>query len=267
MAFIKMNLKSECLGMNTNVGVFMPKLKNDKDEEEKYGFGERAFEPGMKYQVMWLIDGGCNNFFKWYQYTNITKEAQQNSFITISPMARDYTSMRKAGGDYFHYITEELPELMRFLLPASPNAEDNFIIGASFGGYFAYRCALSHPETYGYVGAVGGPLDVVYDLKDHRTPHTPKAEDVPGSDLDLFTLLKRLQDSGRPVPKMFHSMGNDDFTWEANINARRIFQEMGVQTKLVTGPGAHNWDPWQGFLEEFVKWLPLKRGPFWAEED
>ena len=38
------------------------------------------------------------------------------------------------GGNYYSYLTKELPEMLRSLLPLSAKRENNFITGLSMGG-------------------------------------------------------------------------------------------------------------------------------------
>ena len=70
------------------------------------------------------------------------------------------------GGNYFSYLTKELPAMLRSFLPLSPKREHNFIAGLSMGGG-AFKAALLNPRQYAVAASLSGGLMPIEDI------HTP----------------------------------------------------------------------------------------------
>ena len=152
MAYIRLTLASRCLNGATDVSVFFP-----DDPKAPIGSGMAPRKPGVipgdavdksrRYQVLWLMHGGGDDYTAWPLDAMVQRACGSEQLIVVMPTIRDLPGVAR-NADYLSYVTEELPELIGFLFPISRRREDNFIAGLSYGGYFAYRCALTHPQNY-----------------------------------------------------------------------------------------------------------------------
>ena len=113
-----------------------------------------------KYKVVYLLHGLCGNDRSWLDYSMLPAYAAKGDTVYVMPDAgRSFYSNMKYGFDYQRYVTEELPVICRNMFNISAAREDTGIMGCSMGGYGALRCALTHPDSYGFVGAFSsGPL-------------------------------------------------------------------------------------------------------------
>ena len=128
MAIIDLTIRSSVLGLNTSVTVCFPE-NNGSDIRAGKPY---RYTPGVKYQVLWLLTGGGGDSSEWVRFTNIERYAADKNLIVITPATflSLYTDMYY-GGKYFTYLTEELPQIMSWMLPISDKREDNFVAGFS----------------------------------------------------------------------------------------------------------------------------------------
>lgn len=143
MSVLTFNLYSKALMSNTMVTVILPIWTEYED----------FIEDGEKFQCLWLLHGGMGSYTDWTEKTNISWFTHKHHFAAIIPdCGTNHYNNVPGGPQYFTYITEELPALLRKYLPLSDKREDNFILGLSMGGFGAAKCAFKYPEKYGAVG-------------------------------------------------------------------------------------------------------------------
>lgn len=224
---------------------------------------------GGKYQCMYLLHGGGGNFMEFPCKTKLEEEFERSSLVVVMPHMLDYIDAKMDVGNYFQYLTEELPAYIQAILPVSPAREDNSIIGFSYGGYYAYYCGLHRPDKYGWVGSSCSPLYLMDDVREHHSdePGMLKADDMPGSKYDLIAVIKKLLEDGKEIPALFQIAGTDDFTWEYNIKARDAFQKLDVDYTWMQGPGAHTYEFCDWSIRQFMHWMPLKKRYVMEEGD
>ena len=92
------------------------------------------------------------------------------AIFSVTPTFSFYTDYKhdyRFAHQYYTYVTKELVDITRTLFPLSHRREDTAIYGLSMGGLGAYFCGLNNPQTYGYVAAQSGTLDMQWAV-DHR---------------------------------------------------------------------------------------------------
>lgn len=266
MSYMQIDLTSRYVG-RTNVAVLYP--TSAPSAEAKHGHPGAKPRPvirlgrGEKYQTLWLLHGSGGDFSHWTLNSMLMELAEKQQLAVVMPTVKDFIGGQPDLGDYFRYVSEELPELMRNLLPLSTAREDNFICGLSYGGYLAWRAALTHPQTFSCAGSLSSPIDVVSDIRDkHLNQYGyPAPEEVEGSDRDLIHLVKKAIENEVDIPELFQACGTEDFTWEYNTAARDAVRALGVKTAWVEFPGVHNFDFWNIAIRRFTDWLPLLGRP------
>lgn len=257
MPYIRLTYSSTKLGGNTNLAVFYP--SKPRTPGTPFGGPMKAYvDKDKRYQVLWLMHGGGDDFLAWPTDSMIQRVCDAKQIIVVMPTIIDLPGTAKYA-DYLGYVTEELPEFISFLFPASRRREDNFIGGLSYGGYFSYRCALTHPENYACVGSFSSPLNVIEDVRRlHAGDPKFDAGAIEGTDRDLLWLASQLKEKGVEIPKMFQTCGTEDFTWDFNIVARDHFVSLGLDHTWIQRPGTHNFEFWDAALKQYLEWLPLR---------
>lgn len=163
MAVIDINLFSKSISKQMNTTVIVPFDRKDEKVSKK------------KWKTLWLLHGMKSDNRAWIVHTDIERISKKYNLAVIMPDADNsfYTNM-VYGGNYFDYISYELPELLRILLPLSDRGEDNYIAGNSMGGYGAFKIAMSNENKYDATVSFSGPMDISSInavLSDERVPN------------------------------------------------------------------------------------------------
>lgn len=137
--------------------------------------------------------------------------------VVMPEVGRSFYTDMAAGSKYWTFISEELPEIARKFFGLSERREENFAAGLSMGGYGAFT----------------------------------------GSNNDLFALVTRLADSGKPQPKLYQWCGTEDFLYEGNIKFRKYAQKLKLDLTYEESPGDHQWIYWDQQIQRVLEWLPL----------
>ena len=143
----------------------------------------------------------------------------------------------------------------------SDRREDTFAAGLSMGGYGAFKLGLRCSDRFAAVASLSGGLDAAECCKINDAPIWGqifgKAEDVPGSDNDLFAVAKRLKASGKELPKLYMWCGTEDFLYHQNTRMRDHLQKLGYDLTYEESPGDHMWSCWDEKIQSVLKWLPI----------
>ena len=264
MAYVRLTHSSASLGA-VDVGIFFPapeRLTAPPDPRNPFHktFLQqwRDYDKNERFPVLWLLHGGNGNYSDWPLESMNHRICVEKKLVVVMPnFANPYNTVK--GSDYQRYLTQELPEFIRFLLPVSDKREDNFLAGLSYGGYFAYMTALNYPDRYACVGSFSSPLNVRRDVEiyHNRESGYPLPEEIDGSRFDVLHLASQLKAQGRELPRMFQACGTEDFTWDFNVEARDHFRALGLDHTWMEWPGIHNFDFWDVALKKYLDWLPL----------
>ncbi len=177
-----------------------------------------------------------------------------------------YTNMAH-GAQYWDFVSEELPQLVRAFFPISDQRADTFVAGLSMGGYGAFKLALSHPDRFAAAASLSGAVDMAHRLETNDESDSEwkrELEDtfgdlhqLAGSDNDLMHLLSKLAKRKRR-PQLYQWCGSEDFLYASNERFRKYAKKLGVQVDYSKGPGGHTWDKWDQQIEKVLAWLPLR---------
>ena len=264
MAVVKMNFLSQALGMQTNVTICVPSfsfadIMNGRQD---------VYVPGMKYQVLWLLHGDSGDDSDYVNFSNIVRYADDNKIAVVMPA--DYNAGYAdqegeglmGGAKYYSFVVDELPKMLRALFPFSDKREDNFIAGLSMGGFGTFKCAMLNPDKYAAAMCMSGAGS------DPATTDGPfKVE--PGSPLDSWGAAKKNVEEGKPLPKMFLTVGDKDFTMEGMRKTRTYLEGLGYDVLYEEVPGyGHEWDFWDLTLRKALKeWLPIRHSVIYPGEE
>lgn len=266
MALIQCKLFSKELFRSVNVNVVLPLPDSNNC------FFESATQfphAGKKYQVLWLLHGFSADESDWQRFSRIESYAMEKNLAVVMPDG--YNSMyadNPWGGNYFSYLTKELPAMLQSFLPLSPKREHNFIAGLSMGGGGAFKAALLNPRQYAAAASLSGGL---MPIEDFHTPGPVETysyiwtKSVYGMNNEFFnpakhdirTILKTRVEEGVELPKLYQCCGTEDFIYESNITFRDYARSLGVELTYEEGPGVHNFDFWDPYIRRILDWLPL----------
>lgn len=274
MALIELTLQSQTLGATTTVWVSFP----EETGGDRQRFGQGLYQPGVTYQTLWLLHGGGDDCSCWFRYTNVERYANERKLIVVCPSAylSCYADMHY-GPKYYTWVTEELPQILRWMLPISPRREDNFVAGLSMGGYGALKWAFNQPERFAAVGTFCGAVDMPAIIRANHMKDGVVTDNnfvlafgddkaVEHNEADALYMAEQQHAAGVALPRIFCSVGSQDFTYRFNAGMRERFAAAGIDMTWDEHPGGHEWGYWDGAVLRFMDWAGLKRAPIIDKE-
>jgi putative tributyrin esterase len=259
MALIECKFYSEVLGLSTSMTVILPQQTTTQ-------IGLSNVRRGDLHPTLYLLHGLSDDDSIWLRRTSIERYVAELGIAVVMPQVhRSFYTDMAGGGNYWTFISEELPALARSFFPLSPKREDNFVAGLSMGGYGAFKLGLRKPETFAAAASLSGALDMAHDFINWENPSQKSREyelifgqeDIDGTPNDLLWLLKEVDRSKGPKPLLYQCCGTEDFLYENNQNFRKACAKTSLSLTYEEGPGAHEWGYWDTKIQDVLKWLPL----------
>ncbi len=123
-----------------------------------------------------------------------------------------------AGGCYWTFVSEELPEIAQNFFGLSTLRADNFVAGNSMGGYGAFKMALAKPERFCAAASLSGALDLATNFQRIEAKRQTEWKNIFG-DMDqieqsansLLFLAQEMLKTGQPQPRLYQWCGTEDF--------------------------------------------------------
>ena len=286
MGIFRFNYRSEILGRYTDITVVLPtdsyrcppsSRTENRTNRTPEAHNTPRYQPGMKFQTVYLIHGGGDDDTLTYRYSNVEEAAQRNHVMLVTPnISNSFGYDAKYAIPYMSFITEELPTVIQSLFASSPAREDNFIMGYAMGGNVALGCAINRPDRYaacldisGGIGMTMRTDTLMQELRgDHFRNLFPlynttfgSAEEIPGSPADLPFQIKYHRDAGDPECKFILVCGSEEFIRRRVEDDAAAMQAMDMDvTYLCAEEYDHDFKLWDRYLQLGLDWLlPLKR--------
>lgn len=241
------HLRSEMLGMDTDVNILMPS------------------EPETDIPVLYLLHGMHGDYTSWLNGSAIGKYARMRKIAVVMPSAANsfYCNM-KYGYRYYDYMMKELPDFLRKTFPTlTTKREKTFIAGLSMGGYGAVKLALQEPERFAACASLSGCLDLAMRMTTKGVKWHDVAvcnwgenykESFPNSENDLFFLLDHFP-ADAPKPRIYFTCGTEDGLYDENLSFREKISGSDFTYHYDEGPGVHNWEFWDGWILPAIDWM------------
>lgn len=223
------------------------------------------------FKTLYLLHGFMGNHTDWTSKSRIRELAEAHNLAVIMPSGDNsfYVDDASRGNMYGEFIGKDLVDATREMFPLSDKREDTFIAGLSMGGFGAIRNGLKYSETFGYV--VGLSSAFINYLAPTATDDAPwsfgrrsyfetmlgNLDLLPESDNDPEGVLKIIKAQGKEIPKMYLACGTEDNGIETSRRYRDFLKKEGVDLTYEEGPGIHNWNFWDTYIEKVMSWLPL----------
>jgi putative tributyrin esterase len=256
MILNEVNFMSEVLSVRSTMYVLMPqRLLADIENKRK-----------PKNKTLYLLHGYSDDHTAWMRWSSIEKHVEGSNLAVVMPAANTgfYTDMAY-GKDYFKFISEEVPAVVREMFSLSAAREDNFVAGLSMGGYGAFKLALTLPDRYAAAASLSGAMDITETIKGHGL-HDPEVwnpemqsvfgdlHKLPGSRHDLFALAKKAAKL-TVKPRLYQCCGTEDFLYADNIRFRDTMRRLPFDYTYEEGPGEHEWGYWDRMIQNVLKWM------------
>ncbi|MBE6612174.1 MAG: esterase family protein [Ruminococcaceae bacterium] len=259
MAFLQVFFHSEVLRKQVQANVILP-------QRSRGMIGMSAIEDKVDtYPTLYLLHGMSDDHTIWERRTSIERYASEKGIAVVMPNGdlSWYTDMKNGAGDYFTFMSEELPAVMRDFFPKmSKKREETFIAGLSMGGYGAMKIALRCPDTFGYVASLSGALNIEWLYERHAVLAQGifgNKEEAIGSDDDVFAVAERLADSGKDKPGIFMWCGTEDGLLRDSRALRELLDAKGYDVVYHESAGNHSWGYWDKWIQDILNWLPIGR--------
>ncbi|WP_320128520.1 alpha/beta hydrolase family protein [uncultured Sphaerochaeta sp.] len=269
MALFHCQLFSKQLFASVDVNVILP-----LPDSGNYFFKSNMDYPkaDQKFQTLYLLHGISADYSDWVRFSGIERYAQEHQLAVVMPSASNsmYCNL-KNGGNYYSFVAEELPSMVRSIFPLSDKREDNFIAGLSMGGYGAFKIGLGNPGRFLAIASLSGGLITHKENDGKDSPVVGLAhwfkwvygennEHYDANNEDLLCIVKNMVKEGALLPKIYQCCGTEDFLYSDNVFFRDVLHNLKVDVTYEEGPGRHDWDFWDPYIKKILDWLPLKNG-------
>jgi len=260
MILNEVNFFSETLTLRSTMYVLLPQRSLAESKNKRT----------PKYRTLYLLHGRSDDHTAWMRWSSIEKYVEGLNLAVVMPAVNLswYTDMTQ-GGNYWQFISEEVPAVVRDMYSLSSKRADNFVAGLSMGGYGALKLALTHPDRYAAAASLSGAVDVHETIKGHGL-HDEKAwriemqsvfgdlGKVPNSKHDLLALASKVAKS--PIkPRLYQACGTEDFLYADNVRFRDALRKLPLDLTYEEGPGEHVWAYWDKMIQNVLAWmLPQK---------
>ena len=260
MALIHISLFSKALRKETSVNVVIPNVCDADPSRQIYEFDQ-------DFPVLYLLHGAGGTYSDWIRHTCVEDLAGKYQTAVVMPSVdlSFYTDMI-SGGRYFTYISSELPEYLKRILPISDRREQCCVAGLSMGGFGAVKLALSFPERYRAAASMSGVLDAEGLMRNEELTKQIEldqvmqwcfgtADQITGTKNDLLYLLQEAKKRNCDLPAIYQCVGTEDFLYEINQNFRERAEKTGIPLLYSEDEGEHDWNYWRAHLTKVFDWL------------
>lgn len=221
-----------------------------------------------KYPTLFLLHGFSDSHSTWSSSTSLERYVEGIGLAVVMPgVDNSYYTDMVHGGNYWTYLTEELPVKARSMFPLSNKREENFVAGHSMGGFGALKWALNHPDQFQAVASMSGVTDMVFHMDNMRSEVSDKSKwlqlvfgegDIRQSENDLLYKIQELGRNKSKLPMIYQACGTEDFLFEHNVRFLEKCKKEKVRIDHEFEPGDHNWDYWDSVIQKVLKWLPIE---------
>ena len=132
------------------------------------------------------------------------------------------------------------------------------------------RNGLKYHNNFGYIISLSGALfidslpnrddssPVFFERRSFAESFFGDMDKVLESDNNPKYLVKKIQEEGADIPKIYIACGESDHLLEFNKDFAAFLEENKVERTFELGPGAHEWDFWDTYIKKAIEWLPTE---------
>lgn len=258
MAQFECNYYSKVLARNVSFFVAIP--------EERSDGGRRG--PGEKFPTLFVLHGGLEDYKAFPSKSSVVRYAGDRGLAVVAfSHENSYLTDLRVGQQYWTWITQDFIPYVRSIFPLSERREDNYVAGASMGGYCAAKLALRRADLFSGLAILSGAVDSGDELKgvpnsmNFRNPFFIDAfgssEQYRGSENDVVALLRQFEGHAEQLPRIYHCCGTEDLLYQDNVLYRDLARSVGADVTWEEKPAGHTWDFWDSCLPHALDTLIL----------
>jgi S-formylglutathione hydrolase FrmB len=252
MALLRCEFFSDVLGQSTEATVLLPQATT-----RQIGMG--GVGGGRAHPVLYLLHGRSDDHSIWTRRTSLERYVAERDLAVVMPTGhRGFYTDQVTGYDYWTFLTEELPDVMRSFFPLSDRREDTFAAGLSMGGYGALKWALRRPQDLAAAASLSGKVDVLdtdQSAGEWRATFGDAEHAVSAGD-ELFALAAAADPA--ETPALYQWCGTEDALLDENRRFGEHTRTLGLPIVSEEGPGGHEWEAWDRMIQRVLDWLPLR---------
>ncbi|MCI1779079.1 MAG: esterase family protein [Bacteroidales bacterium] len=251
---VTMEFHSNILGVTKKYNVYLPKGYYDN--------------PGRKYPVLYLLHGhgGCyNDWNTTGDVTNVAnrmiKAKQAKPMIIIMPDAgetlMDYFNTE--GWRYEDFFFKEFLPAIEKTYRIDARKSKRAIAGLSMGGQGTIVYAMHHPELFSTAYGMSAYLYSTKDIPNIKDPVEKRVQQLV-QDNNAVVYAKNATSNQINSFKSVNwllNVGDDDFTFPANIEFFNTFKKRGVPIELRVRDGYHCWEYWRACLRSALTYVSV----------
>ena len=260
MALLRVDFYSNYLKRNVILTAVVPVDKMDGEKRAKRRQGP--------YRTVYLLHGLFGQDVDWIDKTHVVETAEARDVAVIMPSGEDGLYLNKPEINEWHgkFISEELVDVTRHLLPLSRKREDTALAGISIGAYTALVNGMLRPDRFGSIIMLSGAFmrDRILEAVDSHSPRKRKyyerffgdLDTVIGSEKDYVALVDRFRrDPELPKPRFYGACGEADNLCQANRDVMELLRSAGFDvTYWEPEIGGHEWPFWNAWIDCALDW-------------
>lgn len=264
MAYLTVNYVSRSLMRTVPVNVILP--------ADKLVFPGQPEPENKPFRMLILLHGILGNYTDWVNGTRIQRWAEAKNLCVVMPSGDNafYVDIPESGNYYGKFIGEELPAMMRRMFHISDRREDCYIAGLSMGGFGAMRNGLRYNDTFGAIASLSGAFILHepradegnlnrFGVEQYCFGSMEKAWNSEKNPQYLAKCLAERRAAGEEVnlPRIYMCCGTEDGLLGPNHAVLDDLVSKGFDVTWEEGPGGHEWNFWDTYIEKILNWLPL----------
>lgn len=215
--------------------------------------------------VLYLLHGFSDCHATIVRNSALARYCESVPVLVVMPEAGCSFYADSPAGQYWQYISQELPTRIEQWFSLPRERARRFVGGISMGGYGAAKWALQQPERFGQAFLLAPVTDLpkvcAQGFDRSLDPNAPTREalqldklfpePVAGTDRDLYALLEKADPGALPDFSVY--AGNEDFLLADIRRFVGTLEKKVGQVPFATAPGYHGWETWEGFLQDMCK--------------
>lgn len=245
MSYIQLDFHSHSLNRNVNLNIFLPD-------------GELLPAAEQPYPTIYFLPGFSASGKELSTFLHFRTQCLLNGIAVVIPDGDNsfYLDKPERLALYSQYVSQELVNYTRSILPLSHKREETYIGGISMGGYGALVHGFRYPEKFGKIAALSPAIDVAAVLNGNQGLFGDMFADFFETEEAYYNStnhpingLKKLLAKGQDLPSVFIACGfQDELVYVSNKEFAEQLGKLNVPLTYIEDDGGHDVFFWDKYL-------------------